>query len=50
MTVKHLKRNLYVGNQRENVPPLALMGAKCVHNIGSGKKKLRQTKCVLQAI
>ena len=50
MTVKRLIKNWYVGNQREKVPPLALLDAKYFHHISAGKTKPREMKYVMQVI
>ena len=50
MTVKRLIKNWYVGNQREKVPPLALLDEKYVGRIVSGRTHLRQMNCVMQII
>ena len=50
MTVKHLTKNGYVGNQRENIPLLALLDTKYVRHIEAVKIKLRNMKCVVQVV
>ena len=50
MTVNHLIENWYIGNQREKVPPLALLDAKYVGHIVAGKTNLIEMKCVIQML
>ena len=56
MTIKQLIDNWFIGNERENIPPFAVLQFNHVAHIKtaksarSGKSKLRQMRSVMKAV